>query len=517
MSDERELIADRERKVAELRQAGENPYANGFSPAHAARDVHAWFAAGNVPSENPLTAEPKAQRFSVAGRIVALRSFGKAAFAKVRDRSGEIQVWVKQDVLGEKAYGLWRLMERGDFVGVVGPAVITKTGEQTILAEEFHVLTKSTRPLPEKWHGLSDMEIRYRQRYVDLIANPEVREVFLKRTAIVKHLRRFLDARDFVEVETPSMHTILGGAAARPFRTHHNALDMDLTMRIAPELHLKRLVVGGFERVYEIGRNFRNEGLSRQHNPEFTMLEFYQAYATYTDLMVLTETLFRELAREIAGGEEITYQGQKVSFVGDWPRIPMKDAIVTASGAGLLPAGLERTILDEDAALSKWLADSGLTDGKSELGAVLRKSESHGERVGALFAYAGEKALPADRPAFVTEYPAETSPLSRRNDADPSRVDRFELFIVGREHANAFSELNDPADQRARFQAQVDAKAHGRDETMDYDEDYCRALEYGLPPTAGEGIGIDRLAMLLTDQPSIRDVILFPLLRPERD
>jgi lysyl-tRNA synthetase class 2 len=288
-------------------------------------------------------------------------------------------------------------------------------------------------------------------------------------------------------------------------------------MRIAPELHLKRLVVGSFERVYEIGRNFRNEGLSRQHNPEFTMLEFYQAYATYADLMVLTETLFRELSRELAGGEEITYQGQKVSFAGDWPRIPMKDAIVTASGAGLLPAGLERAVLDEEAALSKWLGESGLTDGKSELGAVLRKAESHGERVGALFDYAGEKALPADRPAFVTEYPAETSPLSRRNDADPSRVDRFELFIVGREHANAFSELNDPADQRARFQAQVDAKAHGRDETMDYDEDYCRALEYGLPPTAGEGIGIDRLAMLLTDQPSIRDVILFPLLRPERD
>ena len=331
MSDERELIADRERKVAELRQAGENPYANGFSPEHASRDVHAWFAAGNVPSENPLTAETKAQRFSIAGRIVALRSFGKAAFAKVRDRSGEIQVWLKQDVVGEKAYGLWRLMERGDFVGVMGPAVTTKTGERTILAERLHVLTKSTRPLPEKWHGLSDMEIRYRQRYVDLIANPDVREVFLKRTAIIKHLRRFLDARDFVEVETPSMHTILGGAAARPFRTHHNALDMDLTMRIAPELHLKRLVVGGFERVYEIGRNFRNEGLSRQHNPEFTMLEFYQAYATYEDLMTLTETLFAELAREVCGDTVISYGGTKVDL-GAFVRIPMKDAIVMAVG-----------------------------------------------------------------------------------------------------------------------------------------------------------------------------------------
>jgi lysyl-tRNA synthetase class 2 len=310
---------------------------------------------------------------------------------------------------------------------------------------------------------------------------------------------------------------VLGGAAAKPFGTHHNALDLDLFMRIAPELYLKRLVVGGFDRVYEIGRNFRNEGLSRQHNPEFTMLEFYQAYATYEDLMSLTEELFRELAREVAGGEEISYGGQKVSLAAPWPRIPMKDAIVMASAAGLLPRGLERPLLDDEAALSAWLAQHNLGEGKDELAAVLRKSDSHGERVGALFDYAGEKALPIDRPAFVTEYPAETSPLSRRNDADPSKVDRFELFIVGREFANAFSELNDPADQRARFQRQVDAKAKGREETMDYDEDYCRALEYGMPPAAGEGLGIDRVVMLLTDQPSIRDVILFPLMRPERD
>jgi lysyl-tRNA synthetase class 2 len=311
------------------------------------------------------------------------------------------------------------------------------------------------------------------------------------------------------------MHGTLGGAAARPFRTHHKALDLNLYMRIAPELYLKRLVVGGFERVYEIGRNFRNEGLSRQHNPEFTMLEFYQAYATYQDLIELTEELFRELAREIQGSEEITYQGQKVSLASPWPRIPMKSAIVTASEKGLLPRGLERAVLDDDKALSGWLDSVGLLARGDELGVVLRKSDSHGERVGALFDYAGEKALPEDRPAFVTEYPAETSPLSRRNDADPTKVDRFELFIVGREHANAFSELNDPADQRARFQRQVEAKAAGRDETMDYDEDYCRALEYGLPPTAGEGIGIDRLTMLLTNQPSIRDVIFFPLMRPE--
>ena len=514
MSDERELIAERERKVNELRQAGQNPYANGFSPAHTARDVHAWFAAGNVPSANPLTDEPKAARFSIAGRVIALRSFGKAAFAKIRDRSGEIQVWVKQDVLGEKSFSLWRAMERGDFIGAVGPAVLTKTGEQTIIAEQLHVLTKATRPLPEKFHGLQDMEIRYRQRYVDLVANPNVREVFLKRSAIIKHLRRFLDARDFVEVETPSMHTVLGGAAARPFRTHHNALDMDLTMRIAPELHLKRLVVGGFDRVYEIGRSFRNEGLSPRHNPEFTMLEFYQAYATYEDLMNLTQELFAELAREICGSTVITYGGISVDL-GAFERIPMKDAIVMAVEKGLLPAGLERPMLDDEAALLTWIANSGALERKNALAAALPKCESHGHRVGALFDYGGELALPPEKAVFVVEYPAETSPLSRRNDVDPTKVDRFELFIVGREHANAFSELNDPADQRARFQRQVEAKAKGAEETMDYDEDYCRALEYGLPPTAGEGIGVDRLVMLLTDQSSIRDVILFPLMRPE--
>jgi lysyl-tRNA synthetase class 2 len=514
MSDERELIAERENKVAELRQAGQNPYANGFSPKHTTRDVHTWFETGHVPTANPLTDEPRAERFSVAGRIVAIRSFGKAAFAKLRDRAGEIQVWVKQDAVGEPSFALWKAMERGDFIGAVGPAVLTKTGEHTILVEQLHVLTKATRPLPEKWHGLQDMEIRYRQRYVDLVANPGVREVFLKRTAIIKHLRRFLDARDFIEVETPSMHTILGGAAARPFRTHHNALDMDLTMRIAPELHLKRLVVGGFDRVYEIGRNFRNEGLSRQHNPEFTMLEFYQAYATYEDLMTLTQDLFAELAREICGSTTISYGGIQVDL-GAFERIAMKDAIIAAVGKGLLPAGLERPVLDDEGALLQWIAGSGALDRKDELSAALRKCESHGHRVGALFDYGGELALPPEKAVFVVEYPAETSPLSRRNDADPSKVDRFELFIVGREHANAFSELNDPADQRARFQRQVEAKAKGAEETMDYDEDYCRALEYGLPPTAGEGIGVDRLVMLLTDQPSIRDVILFPLMRPE--
>jgi lysyl-tRNA synthetase, class II len=522
MADERELIEERQKKAAEIRALGGNPYANGFVPSHTAAEIVAKFA-GVTPPPPPAGDDGKSgpplltdDDFAVAGRIVDFRSFGKMAFVKLLDRSGQIQIQIRKDLLGEAEFALWKKAERGDFIGVVGSPAIMKTGELTIVAESVRILTKATRPLPEKWHGLSDMEVRYRQRYVDLVVNPEVREVFRKRSAIVRSVRSFLDARGFLEVETPMMHSIVGGAAAKPFKTHHNALDLDLNMRIAPELYLKRLVVGSFDRVYEIGRNFRNEGLSRQHNPEFTMLEFYQAYATYADLMSLTETLFRELSREIAGGEEISYQGQKVSFAGDWPRIPMKDAIVSASNQGLLPRGLERPILDDPGALVGWLTETGVGARKDELAAVLGKSESHGERVGALFDYAGEKALPADRPAFVTEYPAETSPLSRRNDADPSRVDRFELFIVGREHANAFSELNDPDDQRARFQAQVDAKAHGRDETMDYDEDYCRALEYGLPPTAGEGIGIDRLAMLLTDQPSIRDVILFPLMRPER-
>jgi lysyl-tRNA synthetase, class II len=524
MSDERELIAEREKKVQEIRALGANPYANGFSPTHTAAEIAAKFAAQVAAFEPPAeTADKKAppellsdDDFAVAGRIVAFRGFGSMAFVKILDRSGQIQIQVRKDLIGDAAFAIWKKVERGDFVGAVGSPAIMRTGELTIIAENVIVLTKAIRTLPEKFHGLSDQEIRYRQRYVDLVVNPEVREVFRKRTTIVRGIRSFLDERGFLEVETPMMHSIVGGAAAKPFKTHHNALDLDLNMRIAPELHLKRLVVGSLERVYEIGRNFRNEGLSRQHNPEFTMLEFYQAYATYEDLMRLTETLFQELARQVAGGETIAYQGQSVSLASPWPRIPMKDAVVEASRRGLIPAGLERGVLDDPGALAHWIEASGVGGRGDELGAVLRKSESHGERVGALFDHAGEKALPADRPTFVTEYPAETSPLSRRNDGDPSRVDRFELFIVGREHANAFSELNDPADQRARFARQVAAKDSGRDETMDYDEDYCRALEYGLPPTAGEGIGIDRLTILLTDQPSIRDVILFPLMRPEQ-
>jgi lysyl-tRNA synthetase class 2 len=524
MADEQELIAERVRKVAELRAAGRNPYANGFVPSHTAGQVTDRFApevaafAASPPPPQEKGAEVallSEDRFKVAGRIIAHRGFGKAAFVKLVDQTGQIQVHVKKDKVGDEAYEAFKRLERGDFMGASGPAFITKTGELTLIAESFEVLTKAVRPLPEKWHGLQDVELRYRQRYVDLIVNPDVREVFRKRSAIIRGVRKFLDDRGYLEVETPVLQNLVGGAAARPFRTHHNALDMDMVLRIAPELYLKRLVVGGFDRVYELGRQFRNEGLSRRHNPEFTMLEFYQAYATYDDLMTLTEQMIVGLAEEVAGGKVITYDGRQVDLGGPWLRLPMKDAITKASGTEHLPAGLERGMLDDDAALRAWIEKAGLLNKKDELGAVLRKCDNHGERVGALFDYAGENALPWDRPVFVIDYPAETSPLSRRNDSDPGRVDRFELFVVGREHANAFSELNDPADQRARFQRQVDAKGRGAEETMDYDEDYCRALEYGLPPTAGEGIGIDRLTMLLTNQASIRDVILFPLMRPE--
>src|SRR5882672_5294100 len=390
MADERELIAEREKKVAEIRALGANPYANGFVPTHTAAEVLERFASVTPPA--PTQAQSKEEKgapptllshekFALAGRIVAHRGFGKATFVKILDRSGEIQIYVKKDQVGDAAYQLWQKAERGDFVGAVGGAMFTRTGELTIQADSAVILTKATRPLPEKWHGLSDVEIRYRQRYVDLVVNPEVREVFRKRSAIVRSIRRFLDARGYLEVETPMMHSILGGAAARPFETHHNALDLDLYMRIAPELYLKRLVVGSFERVYEIGRNFRNEGLSRQHNPEFTMLEFYQAYATYQDLMALTEELFCELAREIQGAETITYQGQSVSLASPWPRIPMKDAIVLASHRGLLPRGLERPVLDDDKALSAWLDSVGLLARSDELSVVLRKADSHGERV----------------------------------------------------------------------------------------------------------------------------------------
>ena len=480
MADEQELIAERQRKADELREAGLNPYANDFRPDTAVASLlQRWPEAPETETPTEKGAPPALlveDRFALAGRIVALRSFGKAAFVKLRDRTGEIQVWFRKDIVGEAEFAVFKKMERGDFIGVNGGVLFTRTGELTVLAESFKTLTKSIRPLPEKFHGLSDVEVRYRQRYVDLICNSDVREVFRKRSAILRHIRRFFDDRDFLEVETLTLHRVVGGAAAKPFRTHHNALDLDINMRIAPELFLKRLVVGGFERVYEIGRNYRNEGLSRRHNPEFTMLEFYQAYATYEDLISLTESLFVELAEDVCGSRTVQWEDVHIDLTPPWPRIAMKDAIVTGAKTGRLPTGLERPMLDDPLALKSWLEKHELHEKKDDLGAVLRKAESHGERVGALFDHAGEMTLPGDRPTFVVEYLFETSPLSRRNDGDPSNVDRFELFIAGREVANAFSELNDPVDQRNRFKLQVDAKARGQDETMEYDEDYCRAL-----------------------------------------
>jgi lysyl-tRNA synthetase, class II len=502
---EREIVAQRARKAEELRKLGVNPFGNGQAPRHLAHEVHARY--GDAAADE-IARDPGS--WSVAGRVLAVRTFGKAAFLKVRDRSADIQVWVKKDKVGERGFEVFKLLDVGDIVLAEGPATRTKTGELTVEAASFTILTKALRPLPEKWHGLTDVEERYRRRYVDLAVTPGVRDTFVKRARIVSAIRRFLDERGFLEVETPTLHKPeeAGGAAARPFETHHNALDLDLKLRIATELHLKRLVVGGLDRVYEIGRIWRNEGIDRRHNPEFTSIEFYEAYATHEDLMRLTEELFERLARAVTGGTAITFQGQRIDLAPPYPRVSMlaegaralglapEDAL---AGRGLAEA-LSRAAAREDVAADAWKLEQAA-------------KKAPGEAIAAAFEVFGEPRLPRDRPAFVVDFPLEISPLSRRRDADPRLVDRFELFVAGMELANAFSELNDPADQRARFEEQVRAREAGDEETMPYDEDFVRALEHGMPPTAGEGIGIDRLAMLLTDSASIRDVILFPLLK----
>ncbi len=502
---EREILAQRARKAEALRALGVNPFGNGHAPRHAAKDLVARY--GDAPT-GEIAKDPGA--WSLAGRVLAIRSFGKAAFLRVRDASGEIQVWVKKDKVGERGFEIFKLLDVGDVIAAEGPATRTKTGELTLEATSFTILTKSLRPLPEKWHGLTDVEQRYRQRYVDLIVTPGVRETFLKRTRIVSTIRRFLDARGYVEVETPTLHKPeeAGGAAARPFETHHNALDLDLKLRIATELHLKRLVVGGLERVYEIGRIWRNEGIDRRHNPEFTSIEFYQAYATHEDLMRLTEELFHALAVEVTGSPVVTFQGQRIDLTPPYPRVSL-----VAEGAKALGLPVEDALAGRG--LAEALARAAARENESEGAWKLEQAakRSPGEAIAAAFEIFGEPQLPRDRPAFVVDFPLETSPLSRRRDADRRLVDRFELFVAGMECANAFSELNDPVDQRARFEEQVDAKAAGDEEAMPYDEDFVRALEHGMPPTAGEGIGIDRVTMLLTDSPSIRDVILFPLLK----
>jgi lysyl-tRNA synthetase class 2 len=435
---------------------------------------------------------------SVAGRMMAKRVMGKASFIKLADRSGQIQVRVERDRLGDGAYTEFKKWDVGDIVAARGILFRTNTGELTVRADELRLLTKSLRPLPEKFHGLSDQEIRYRQRYLDLIMNESSREVFRKRSAIVRYLRSFLDAQDYLEVETPMMQVTQGGALARPFTTHHNALDMELYLRIAPELNLKRLVVGGFERVYEINRNFRNEGVSTQHNPEFTMLELYRAYADYRDLIDMVEAMFRGLSGAVHGSTTIRYQGEEFDFARPFERTTVEDVVLRFN------AGLEQARLRD----REYLA--GVC---GRLGIPVKDSAGPGRLLIEIFEKTGEDRL--REPTFVTQYPIEVSPLSRRNDSDPFLADRFEFFIAGQEIANGFSELNDPEDQAERFRGQAENRAAGDDEAMAFDHDYIRALEYGMAPTAGIGVGIDRLVMLFTDSPSIRDVLLFPHMRPE--
>ncbi|KAF0220717.1 MAG: lysyl-tRNA synthetase class [Geobacteraceae bacterium] len=486
-----ELLLQRRRKVDALWEAGINPYPNDFRPKQTSADLQA--AYGHIQ-----TIEDDPQTFVVAGRIIARRSFGKAAFVQVQDRKGRMQLYVKKDAIGDESFAGFETFDIGDIVGAVGCPFRTKTGELSLHVTEIRLLTKSLLPLPEKFHGLTDVETRYRQRYVDLIVHPEVREVFIKRSRVVNLIREFMTGHDFLEVETPMMQPIPGGATARPFVTHHNALDMELFLRIAPELYLKRLVVGGFEKVFEINRNFRNEGISIRHNPEFTMMEFYQAYATFEDLMDFTEQLLCHVAQELLGTLDFVYQGTDISFKRPWRRLTVTEAI------------LEYGDID-----AKSLADRDLAYAYAQrLGLDLPADIGYGKLIIEIFEEVAELKL--IQPTFITAYPTEVSPLSRKNDHDPEIVDRFEFYCAGREMANAFSELNDPRDQKERFLAQVAAKAKGDEEAHFMDEDYIRALEYGMPPTAGEGIGIDRLVMLLTDSPSIRDVILFPQLRKEQ-
>jgi len=505
-ANEREIIAQRVKKAEALRALGVNPYGNGQPPAHLAAELHAKY--GAAPADE---IGKDAGDWSVAGRVIALKSFGKAAFLKVRDRSGDLQVWVKKDKVTEREFEVFKLVDVGDVVLAGGPATRTKTGELTIEAARFTVLTKSMRPLPDKWHGLSDVEQRYRQRYVDLIVTDGVRETFQKRSKIVSTIRRFLDERGYLEVETPTLHKPeeAGGAAARPFETHHNALDLQLKLRIATELHLKRLIVGGLERVYEIGRIWRNEGIDRRHNPEFTTIEFYEAHATCEDLIRLTEALLHTLALAVNGKPTVTFQGQEIDLTPPYPRVSM-----LAEGAKALGLSPEDALAGKGLAEALARAAARETDSDQAWKLEQAAKKTPGEAIALAFEIFGEPRLPKDRPAFVVDFPIETSPLSRRRDSDPRLVDRFELFVAGMEVANAFSELNDPVDQRARFEAQMTAKAAGDEEAMPYDEDFVRALEHGMPPTAGEGIGIDRVTMLLTDSASIRDVILFPLLKP---
>ena len=490
--DENEQIALRRSKLAELRQQG-NPFPNDFRRNVMAGELHAEYG-----EKDPAEIDTRNVRVKIGGRMMTRRVMGKASFAHLQDMSGRIQIYATRDLLGEAAYEDFKQWDIGDIIGAEGVLFKTKTGEVSVKVDALRLLAKALRPLPEKFHGLTDTETKYRQRYLDLIMSEVTRNTFSIRTAIIRYIRQFLDSRGFLEVETPMMQVIPGGAAARPFVTHHHALDMGLYLRVAPELYLKRLIVGGFEKVYEINRNFRNEGLSTRHNPEFTMLEFYQAYADYQDLMNLTEEMLRGLAREVMSSETISYQGEPYDFSKRFRRMTLKESIVhfnpDIKGADLDSVEALRAIA-------------------TRLGIAVKPNYGAGKLQQEIFEKTVEARL--KDPTFITSYPTEVSPLARRNDTDPTITDRFEFFVGGREIANGFSELNDAEDQAERFRKQVVEKDAGDEEAMHFDEDYIRALEHGMPPTAGEGIGIDRLVMLFTDSPSIRDVLLFPHMRPE--
>ncbi|MBW1783634.1 MAG: lysine--tRNA ligase [Deltaproteobacteria bacterium] len=484
------IIEERTNKAKKLQSEGINLYPAGYPV-----DITSAEAMERFGSMDADALEQETTSFTMAGRIMARRDFGKASFIHFKDRKGQIQAYIRKDKVSPENFNVFKLMDIGDFIGLKGTFFKTRTGELTLLANDLSLLCKSMLPLPEKWHGLTDVETRYRQRYLDLIMNDPVKDVFVLRSRIIQAIRTFFVEKDFLEVETPMMQPIPGGATARPFKTYHNTLGMDLYLRVAPELYLKRLVVGGLDRVFEINRNFRNEGISIKHNPEFTMLEFYMAYATYEDLMTLTESLFSYLLSHIFGRTVITYQGRDIDFTPPWPRRSLFDALRDLGGV-------------KDEVLEK---KDRAVEAAAQYDIHLATSDSHGQVLTKLFDHLVEPQL--IHPTFITGYPTEVSPLSRRNDHNPDMVDRFELFIGGKEIANAFNELNDPVDQKGRFQNQVALRDAGDKEAQFMDTDYVTALEHGMPPTAGEGIGIDRVVMLLTDSPSIRDVILFPQMR----
>ncbi|TYP47012.1 lysine--tRNA ligase [Thermosediminibacter litoriperuensis] len=480
-----EIIRARLQKLEELRSMGIAPYGRKYVRTHNCLEIKENFE----KLEDGET--------SIAGRIMAIRAHGKAAFFDIQDEKGRLQIYIKKDHVGEEAYEIFKKLDIGDIVGVEGKIFKTQKGEISVLADKIAVLAKSLRPLPEKWHGLKDVDTRYRQRYLDLIVNPDVRRTFIIRSKIIRAIRKYLDSRGFIEVETPILTPLAGGAAARPFITHHNALDMDLYLRIATELYLKRLIVGGFEKVYEIGKNFRNEGISVKHNPEFTMIELYQAYADYNDMMELTEDMISHIAAEVLGTTKVVYQGEEIDLTPPWTRMTMVEAVKKFAGVDF-----DEIKTDEEArAVAR------------KLGLEVGDKDTRGKVLNTIFEEKVEEHLV--QPTFIMDYPIEISPLAKRKEDNPDFTYRFEAFITRREMANAFSELNDPIDQRERFLQQLKEREAGDDEAHVFDEDFINALEHGMPPTGGLGIGIDRLVMLLTDSSSIRDVILFPTMRPK--